>query len=229
METDRRGAQLGLDYLISNKFVIGVTGGYQHARSDLSALASTFEAEGYNIGGYALYGGATGLYGGLLVKHDTADVRMRNPLFAGATNDPNFKSFGAEGEVGYRLTSGSIHIDLGGGLAYVTSKIDDFSVATIGFDFDKVKSLRGRLGARVGLGGQLGPYVDAKLMHEFKGNTDLLLTSGAFSDSFEGKGRGTWGRVEAGIGSQNGGGAILAGWVEFGDVKGIGARLGFRF
>src|SRR5439155_547511 len=97
---------------------------------------------------------------------------------------------------------------------------------TIAFDIDTVKSLRGRLGARVGLGGQMGPYVDAKVLHEFKGDTNLQLTSAGLSTSFEGAGRGTWGRVEVGIGSQQGGGGIIAAWAEFGVVTGIGARLG---
>jgi outer membrane autotransporter protein len=229
METNRRGAQVGVDYLVGDQFVVGLTGGYQHARADYQTSVTSFDADGYNFGGYLLYGGATGLHAGLLVKHDKADIRMRSPLFATATNNPNEKSLGAEGEVGFGLTSGTMQIDLTGGLAYVRSKIDDFGVGTIAFDIDTVKSLRGRLGVRVGLGGQLGPYVDAKVLHEFKGDTNLHLTSAGLSTSFEGAGRGTWGRVEAGIGSQKSGGGIIAAWAEFGDVKGIGARLGFRF
>ncbi len=57
------------------------------------------------------------------------------------------------------------------------------------------------------------------------GDSDVGIASGSFSDSIEGRGRCTWGRLEAGLG-----GRILAsGWVDLGDVRGWGVRAGFRF
>ena len=229
VETKRRGVQLGVDYLLVGSFVFGVTGGYERAQADVANSVTEWEAKGYNLGAYAIVGNGYGLYGGLLVKQDWADVEFGNPLFAGVNGDPDIKSFGAEAEVGYRWQSGSMNFDLGAGLAHVNSKIDKFDVGAIGFDFDRVKSLRGRLGARIGFGsGMFAPFIDAKLYHEFKDRRELRLVSGTVSETIEGSGRGTWGRLEAGIGAQNGSGPILAAWGDFGDVRGFGLKAGWR-
>lgn len=55
------------------------------------------------------------------------------------------------------------------------------------------------------------------------------VRSGAAVDAFERRGRGTWGRLEAGIDAGAGGGPLLSVWGDFGDVKGLGIRAGFRF
>jgi hypothetical protein len=44
------------------------------------------------------------------------------------------------------------------------------------------------------------------------------------------KGKGTWARLEGGIGGTSGTyGLNLAGWVDVGDTRGVGVRAGFRF
>ena len=62
-----------------------------------------------------------------------------------------------------------------------------------------------------------------------RGDTRLTLGSGADLDGINAPGRGTWGRIEAGVGGNKGPGPILSGWVDLGDVKGLGVRAGFRF
>ena len=108
------------------------------------------------------------------------------------------KSFGVEGELGYRLPVGSSILDIGGGLAWVNTKHEDFSLASIDYDFDKSKSLRGNVGAR--FESQVGVFVDARVFHEFRDDNDLTLSSGAEIDTIESDGRGTWFRGELGYG-----------------------------
>jgi outer membrane autotransporter protein len=136
---------------------------------------------------------------------------------------------GVEGEAGFRTNSLGFGLDLGAGLAYVRTKVDGFSAGGIGYDFERGKSLRGRLGARGEFGGSLGVFADARLYHEFEGDNELTLTSGTERDSVEIEGRGTWARFETGFGSRMKAGPMLSAWVDVGDVTGLGIRGGFRF
>ena len=74
------------------------------------------------------------------------------------------------------------------------SEIDTFSFGGIDFDYDNVTSLRGRIGARAVFYDLAKLFVGAKLMHEFNGDTDLLLAS-TTDASVSNKGRGTWARA----------------------------------
>ena len=116
-------------------------------------------------------------------------------------------------------------IDLNAGLSWVKSKVDDFTAGFITFDNDSRTSLRGRLGVRASWAGSLAPFIDAKVLHEFKGNDTIGVGNGAIVDSIDAHGRGTWGRIEAGIA----GNGMVSLWGEFGNVKGWGAKVGFRF
>jgi len=228
--TKRFGFQAGVDYLIGNSFVLGVTGGWEDAKADVRNSASEFKATGWNAGGYGIFGGASGFYGDVLVKYDQAKLRFESPAFAGVTGSPKIKSWGALGEAGYRFGSNGMNFDLGAGLGYVRSKIDNFSTGGIDFDFATVKSLRGDLSARVNFGtGPFTPFIEAKLFHEFEKHRNLRLVSGTAVDTIEGEGRGTWGRIEAGLGGQNSSGPILAAWADVGNVKGLGVKAGWRF
>lgn len=224
LKTDRRGAQAGIDFGVAD-FTVGVTGGYQHAKSDGDVIG--FDAEGYNLGLYGLFGGPTGIYGGLLIKKDWNEVRMRNASFD--NQRPDAEAAGIDGEVGYRFGSTAMLFDVQAGISHVRTKIDDFAARGLIYDYDRITSTRGRLGARVGFDRMFGAYVDAKLLHEFSGDTDLRLTDALNDFDIDTRGRGTWGRVEVGVGANKGSGPQLAGWAEFGDVKGLGVRGGFRF
>lgn len=205
-----------------------MTGGYQQADADFRSTPGEIDAEGLNLGAYAQFGRSTGLYGEVLAKMDWSDVRLTNDAFEFSDGNPDTRSWGIGGEIGYRWTSGSVNFDVGGGLASVRTKIDDFSSEGVDYDFERTTSLRGKLGARIEFGSNLAPFVDARLFHEFEGDTRLILANGDDQDRVEGDGLGTWARMEAGIGARNGRGVILSGWAEFGDVKGVGVRAGFR-
>ena len=78
--------------------------------------------------------------------------------------------------------------------------------------------------------GSIAPYLDVKLLHEFKGENRLLASSGGFDLELADEGRGTWVRGEVGLtGSASRAGGFVSAWGEAGDVKGYGLRLGFRW
>jgi hypothetical protein len=226
-KTRRWGAQLDVGYRPSNSLEFGVTGGYGQSNANLSS-GSDFEARGYNVGLYAEYGMATGLYGGLLVKHDVSKLRFSNPLIVDLVR-PQVKSTGIDGEVGWRTPTMGAMLDLNAGLSHVRTKMDDFDAGFIAFEDGRTKSLRGRVGARMTWTGNLGPFVEAKLFHEFDGDSSYRVGSGALIDRLAGPGRGTWGRLEGGLAGGAVGGPLLSAWIDVGNVRGWGVRAGYRF
>ncbi|GAA4029120.1 hypothetical protein GCM10022281_05310 [Sphingomonas rosea] len=227
-KTHRRGAQGGLDIGLPN-LLVGVTAGYEHARGD-SAYATALEAEGYNYGAYAQFGAKQGPYAGVLLKRDTYDLTITNNVLGIAFSRPKGRSTGIDGEAGFRFGNpNGVNFDAGAGLSYVRSRVDDYSFGGVFFDNRTNTSTRGRLQARATFAGVIAPFVDGKVFHEFSDPADLRVASGSLSSDFADSKRGTWGRVEAGIGGGAGGGPLLSAWVDFGDVKGWGLRGGFRF
>lgn len=230
VRTDRHGVEAGIDLMPSDgQFLFGAMVGYQKAKADPRSSNGGIHADGYNLAAYAHFGGPFGLYGGVLVKADWNSVRLSNSAFDAADGNPNSRSVGVEGEAGYRWDRGSTTFDVGGQLAYVRTTVDGFSAQAIDYDYGRSNSLRGRLNAQVAFGGRLAPFVSAKLFHEFDGDSKLTLTSGDEFDHVDVNGRGTWARIEGGVGAQKGPGPLVAAWADFGDVKGFGLRAGYRF
>jgi hypothetical protein len=223
MRTVRHGIQGGIDFN-AGIAAIGVTGGYQHAEINNGSPST----EGWNVGAYAMAGGTEGIYGNALVKYDSDKTDIDFGAFSQSGLSTDSTSIGADGEIGYRSRgSGKVGFDASAGLAYVDSKIDTFSFGGIDFDYDNVTSLRGRIGARAVFYDLAKLFVGAKLMHEFNGDTDLLLDS-TTDASVSNKGRGTWARLEGGFGGGLDTPFMLSGWGDFGDVKGWGVRGGVR-
>jgi outer membrane autotransporter protein len=227
-ETDRRGAQGGVDFATGRAMAFGLTGGYQRAKSDL-ASGTGVALEGYNIGAYMLFGGASGLYAELLAKADFFDARIVNGNLFGM-GEVDGQSYGAEGEVGYRMPFGGLNVDLGAGLAYVRTSLDAFEASNFRFDLDRGESLRGRAGVRIAGTGSIAPYLDLKVFHEFMDGNALTVESGGYSLAFDDSRKGTWFRGELGLtGAPGESGGFVSAWIERGEVKGYGLRLGFRF
>lgn len=225
LETERQGAQSGLDFKLgSAPLALGITGGYAKAETDL-ASGTQVDIEGYNVGAYLLYGGQAGPYGEVLAKIDFFDLDAANNDVA-PIREIDGKSYGAEGEVGYRTALGPFALDAGAGLAYVRTELDPIEASGFQFDFERAESLRGRLGARLSGTGSISPYIDAKVLHEFKDGNIVSVDSGGFGYSLADERKGTWFRGEIGI---TGSGGILSIWGETGDVEGYGVRLGYRF
>ncbi|UUR06976.1 hypothetical protein [Sphingomonas glaciei] len=227
-ETKRRGAQGGIEFGAPS-FLVGATAGYEHAEGGTD-FGTNLDAEGYNYGVYGQFGGQQGLYAGVLLKRDVYDVRVTNSSVGALTVIPEGKSTGIDGEVGFRFGNpGTLNFDLGAGLSYVRSRVDDYNFGNLSFDNDRYTSTRGRLQARASFAAPIAPFIDGKVFHEFGDASDLVVRSGALTTGLVDQKRGTWGRIEAGIGGGAGGGPLLSAFVDLGDVRGWGVRGGFRF
>ena len=227
-ETKRRGAQSGLDFGAQN-FVVGVTAGYEHGKGG-SDFGTDLDLEGYNYGAYAQFGAEQGIYAGVLMKRDDYEVRVINNAIGATMVRPDGRSTGIDGEAGIRFGSpGSTNFDVGAGLSYVRSRVDGYRFGNVDFSGQRHTSTRGRFQARASFAGALAPFIDGKLFQEFGDANDLSVRSGLLTSSIDDQKRGTWGRVETGIGGGAGGGPLISGWVDLGDVKGYGVRGGFRF
>ena len=225
-KTRRRGAQVDLGYS-GGMFHAGLTAGYSHAEAHPDS-GTEFHIEGHNVGAYAQFGMEQGFYAGLMAKRDKYGARMSHSLFI-PTVVVSGKSTGIDGEVGFRTTSWGPLVDINAGVSHVRTKFDDFQAGFIDFDAESRTSTRGRLGIRAGWAGMYAPFIDAKLFREFSGDNDIHVSSGTLVDTISARGRGTWGRIEAGLGGAAGGGPLLSIWTDIGDVKGWGVRGGFRF
>lgn len=228
LKTHRRGGQVGLEYR-GEGWVIGVTGGYEWARSEDDPMVARVGAEGHNYGAYALLGMGNGFYAGLIYKRDDYKVRFANPVRDVAfRNDAH--SDGVDGEVGFKGGSAAMTFDLNAGLSWVKSDIDPWNQYGLNFDWDSDRSLRGRLGARVIFPAYWGAFLGAKVFHEFKDQGQLVINSGStVVGSVAMPDRGTWVRLEGGIGAAGHSGALVTIWGDLGDTKSFGARVGFRF
>ena len=223
MRTERRGSQVELGFSPGGNFEIGATAGYERAETDL-ASGTDIVADGHNYGVYGQFGTGVGFYAGALAKRDNYRVRFGNGIIIPRVRT-DARSTTFDGEVGYRTPGLGAMIDLNAGLTYSRTRMDDFTTGNIAFDNDSNTSLRGRIGARFGWSGDAAPFIDGRVFHEFNGDGETTVRSGLLNDQIELRGRGTWGRIEAGFGGRG----LLSAWVDLGDVRGYGARLGFRF
>jgi hypothetical protein len=228
LETTRRGAQAGVDFQPRPNVAVGVTGGYEQAEADL-ASGTEMRAKGYNFGAYVQFIAETGVFGGLLAKRDQYDMKLGNGALISQVR-PDGTSTGVEAELGYRTSHFGPTLEIGGAAGYARTSVDDFETGNLAFDNSTLANVRARVGARVMFGGALAPFFGAKLLHEARRDTEVQVRSGAVINStLAGEGRGTWGRLEAGLAGGTRGGPLLSVWTDVGDVKGFGLAGGFRF
>ncbi len=227
LETRRRGAQVELSVRAGGSFEIGATAGYARSEADL-ASGTGLVAHGRNYGAFAQFGSPLGLYGAVLAKRERIDARIANPLNIGLVR-PEVRGTAFDGEVGYRTPGFGATIDLHAGISHVRTRMADFTAGNIAFEGERIASTRGRLGARLGWASEVAPFVDARVYHELDREGGTIVRSGALFDTIYGQGRGTWGRLEAGVGGAPGGGPLVSAWLDVGDVKGWGVRAGFHF
>ena len=226
VKNKRMGVQAGVDFGVGSAGRVGITGGFGTHRFD---GATELDVDGWNIGAYGAFGGPVGFHGEALVKHDSYRAKFRDGVFDDEST--RIKANGVDGSVGYRIPMGGedSSLDLAVGASHVWTKVDDFNVYGLGYQYDDFDSTRGRASARYNFGGNIQPYVQGTVYHEFADGGSFGINDGVDTYSVDTRRRGTWGRVEAGIGGQPGRFPTFAAWADLGDVKGLGARLGFRF
>jgi hypothetical protein len=227
LKNKRHGVQLGVDYGYAGGGRVGVTGGYGWAKANGNADAD-LKAKGWNLGLYGQFGGLTGFHGEFLAKHDRYKAEFDDGVFDGT--DFDIRSTGVDGSLGFRFGMGADgNMDIMAGVSHVRTKVDDIEAFGFNYDTSRLTSTRGRAGVRAVFGGSLAPYVAATAYHEFKGDGEIVLFDGADNFDLNTNGKGTWGRIEAGVNGNDGPGPILGLWGDFGDRKGLGLRAGFRF
>lgn len=227
IESDRLGFQAGYGFPMGGMGSLGVTAGF--SRADVTGAVSDYDTKGFNLGAYGTFGGPVGFHGAFLAKHDRFSVDIDRSVFGDAS--PDGRSNGIDGELGYRFagTSGPA-FGVSAGLSHVRTKLDDFTVAGLNYDYDNISSTRGRVGVRATGNGPISPFFDARVYHEFSGDGDLDLGDGIDAYRLRADGRGTWARFEAGVGGPASGLApMVSAWIDIGDVKGFGGRGSFRF
>lgn len=225
---DRKGIQAGIDFYFADDFAFGVFGGQEGWGSNRGSETLGLETRGSNLGLFLQHIGTAGFYAGVVANANWQDVQFTNGVFAKANSAPDTRTIGLEGEAGFRIALSGVDLDLGGGLAYVRSQIEDFAVDQIGFDFGNAVSWRGRLGARADFKGKLGGFAAVKVYRELAGD-ELTMRSGAHRLSVEGKNARTSARLEAGFDSRGKASPAFSAWIDVGEARGLGLHADLRF
>jgi uncharacterized protein YhjY with autotransporter beta-barrel domain len=235
-DTDWRGFQMGADERTSRDFIWGFTGGFLEQNTSFHLDKNSFDMTGWNLG---VYGGFThgAFFANGLIKADWFDLKANmHTVPALETNSGN--TWGAKGEMGFRLGGAHLYFEPLVDLAWTTTHLDDanFNTQLTTFTFGNADSLRGSVGARVGgQWGSLLPYVGLYAVDEFEGqNKVTMLTGSGCPDcmTLEDTRPGTYGKADFGFTttSWNGLEGFLKGETEFGShVDGFTGRLGVRW
>ncbi|MGE5567259.1 MAG: autotransporter outer membrane beta-barrel domain-containing protein [Parcubacteria group bacterium] len=194
-----KGLVGGIDFLNvqsgDQAWVAGVTAGKVKADVDFTVGSSKVKADGESYGAYASF-----LSGGFfvdgIVNANKLDLKFDGAGFSGVKAKAD--TLGWQAETGYRLSdsAGAIFIEPLLTLAYVTTDVKDLPISgNLTVSFDKAKSFRGAVGAR--LGGKLelqnfiaGMAITGRVWDEFKGDNGIRLESGdqamALTDASDG-------------------------------------------
>jgi hypothetical protein len=236
---DAFGGQLGMDVgsrdMGSGNFVFGVTGGYLNSDLSFRNSADRVTYGSANLGAYASYVSG-GFFANALGKYDYLWITSKSPL-AGYRDKFHGMSYGAQGEIGFRIGSDSFYAEPVASAAYVRTDLKDLQALGATVDFDKLDGLRGKAGLRVGSKFDMGGgstallYAQGNYVHEFKGRDGVAFTSGGTTLDYGNRPIGNYGEGKVGFSVVSAGG--VTGFVEgFGqesnNYKGGGGRAGIR-
>ena len=190
------GVMAGLDYRIGERFLIGVTGGYDEARVRLGENVQDSKIRSYYGGGYAT-GGYGPLYVDLFGIYGEADYDLRRAARFGDTSldfssSTHSRTYAAGGTVGLHLQVASFVVEPFAGVRYANVRIRGFTEGA-GFDTltlgrTEYESVLGNFGAKVGAAFELGgatvrPEVRGAYRREFQRDG-----ASAFGYTFDGAG-----------------------------------------
>lgn len=238
---DAYGAQLGMDIgsrdMGSGNFVFGVTGGYLNSDLTFTHSADRVNYSVANLGAYASYVSGS-LFANVLGEYDYIWANSKSP-FAGYADKFHGMSYGAQGEVGFRLGGDRFYAEPVATIAYVRTDLKDIHALGQTIDFDNLDGLRGKAGLRVGSKMDMGGgsvavlYAQGNYVHEFKGKDGIDFISGGQSLAYNNEKIGDYGEGKIGFNVTTAAG--VTGFVEgfgdyarHGDYKGGGGRAGIR-
>lgn len=169
------GTTLGIDYRVSDHWVVGLSIGYSRSEIDLIDDGK-IESDGVKAALYAMYqnGGffVEGLVGGGYNSYDT----KRSAFLGHAQGDTTGMQFDSYLGVGYDLKWGNWTVTPMASLLYTLVGIDGFdeigSLVPLKIDSQSVSSLRLRVGPRIAYTTHVGavrvtPFLSAQWQHEF--------------------------------------------------------------
>jgi outer membrane autotransporter protein len=197
------GGQFGLDWghaAGNGDWGVGLTGGYVSQEGKVKSTGDRIKLDGGNLGLYARYRSADGLFAHALAKLDRYSLKYDLGNGASAPKS-NGTSYGVEVEAGYHIRTGMAFIEPSASASWTDADLDGFAATGgVGAKFDHVQSFYGRAGVRAGITAQSGgwalqPYVGVNWEGEMNGRPGATLSSGDqdlyFRDASEG-GRGRW-------------------------------------
>lgn len=215
----------------------GVLGGY---------LSTTMDFDSGNEGSYD--GGMAGIYGGVQSGAwfmNSVLTGMFGTLSFGSSSldpwdgadDSGVLQIGGTVDTGYRFGAergmAGIYFEPGVTLSILSSSIDDAEWAGNEMSFDDSTSMRGRVGAKVGMETEGGftAFVEAALWNEFGDDPSISISSLNAPDvSVSGDGAGMWADIGLGLGFVSEHFAVGAkGDVAYGeDMMGYGGSVKFQ-
>jgi outer membrane autotransporter protein len=185
---------------IAGPFRFGVFGGYTTSSLDFSSFGASADYKGGVLGGYAAYTNG-GYYADAQVTWDPLSLTYHMPF---GDVSSNAKSLGVLANTGYRMQHGAYFVEPIASLAYVDTRLDDFSAGGASVDFSNGESLRAGAGGRVGTsfatwGGTMTEVsVLGKLWNEFESANKVTVTDGlGHSSTFTSGISGVFGELSA--------------------------------
>ena len=238
-DQDYFGGQIGLNFGggagDDGNFSFGVTGGYVNSQLRFNNVADRTNFDVFNAGVYAAVNSGS-LFANVLAKYDW--IKADSTSVTGQYSaDFDGNSYGARGEIGFRLGSDSFFVEPVASIAYVRTDLEDLNVQSSSIEFLDDEGLRGKLGARIGASfpsarlNTVVLYAGGNYVHEFKGNDSVSFTNNGRNVRIDSPAMGDYGEgvVGVNIGSSDG----VSGFIEANGAKGseydaYGARVGLR-
>src|SRR4029079_14546237 len=113
--------------------------------------------------------------------------------FGGAAPETDANSYGFQADAGYRFQYGAAFWEPLGTIAWLRTSIDQIQVLGQNLNFGDTDSVRGSLGARVGVANYWGGYkveasITGRVWHEFEDPAALVVNQGllTINDAFKG-------------------------------------------
>jgi trimeric autotransporter adhesin len=238
-DQDYFGGQIGLNFGgaagENGNFSFGVTGGYVNSEMKFNNVSDRTKFDVFNAGAYAGVNSGS-LFANVLAKYDWIKADS-NSVIGQYAADFDGNSYGAKGEIGFRLGSDRFFVEPVASIAYVRTDLDDLNVQSSTIEFLDDEGLRGKLGARLGASfpsarlNTVVLYAGGNYVHEFKGDDSVAFTNNGRTVRIDNRAMGDYGEGVLGvnIGSTEG----VSGFIEANGAKGseydaYGARAGLR-
>lgn len=237
-DQDYYGVQMGLDFGApagdEGGFNFGITGGYQNSNLSFPNTADRINFNAINGGLYASF--TSGIFFvNALGKYDYYWGENISPS-GNYRLDVNGSVWGGKAEAGLRFGK-DLFIEPSASISYTNSDFGDIGIASGNFAINDDEGVRGKAGARIGYVAQVGGakltvYGGANYVHEFRGRTDVVFTSGGQTIAFRSPNNNDYveGTLGVNIGSDAGkiSGFFEGRYADGSDYNGYGARGGVR-